>query len=52
MIFLGLISSFADSNVVEMNTFITNIRKAIDEQKQKEQENIDQLISEFDPNST
>ena len=52
MIFLGLISTFADSNVVEMNAFMTNIRKAIAEQKQKEQENIDQLISEFDPNST
>ena len=50
MIFLGLISSFADSNVLEMNTFETNIRKAIAEQKQKEQEDIDELISEFDPN--
>ena len=51
MIFLGLISSFADSNVHEMNTFMTNIRKVIAEQKKKEQEDIDQLISEFDPNS-
>ena len=50
MIFLGLISSFADSNVHEMNTFVANIQKALAEQNLKEQEDIDQLISEFDPN--
>ena len=49
--FPGLIATFADSNVLEMNSFLTKLKAKISEQTQKEQENIDKLLAEWDPNS-
>jgi len=47
----GLIASFSDANALEMNTFLTNIKQRLSEQKEKEQEDIDKLLAEYDPNS-
>ena len=44
-------ASFSDANALEMNTFLTNIKQRLSEQKEKEQEDIDKLLAEYDPNS-
>jgi len=47
----GLIATFADSNVLEMNTFLAELKRKMSVQTQKEQENIDKLLAEWDPNT-
>ena len=49
--FSGLIATFADSNVLEMNTFLAELKRKMSVQTQKEQENIDKLLAEWDPNT-
>lgn len=46
-----LIGTFADSNVEELNTFLTQLKMKISKEGQIEQQAIDELIAEWDPNS-
>ena len=46
--FLGLIATFSDANVLQMHTFLTNLKSKIAKESEKEQENINELVAEWD----